>query len=126
MLNAPISPVCGINVTSPPLDPTSCLLAFETSEPCPPIGLGADPDVFHHLVSTYRRQKSLLDQLHDLDQKRVRALGYLAAPAPHRALGLATLESLKIKRQGILTLLRANRRRAEQLLGRPVVAGGCS
>jgi hypothetical protein len=126
MLNSPLIPVCGIPLTSPPLDSTSISLDFEAFELSPPVGLAMDSDLFEQLVSTYRRQRSLLAQLHDLNQERLRAVAYLASPTPHLALGLAHLESLKTKRHGVLTLLRANRRRAEQLLGRPIVAGKSS
>ena len=104
-----------------------------TSAYCPVNGMiGASPstarvsntgpllpdNTFARLVELYRSNYVLLNELDSSKNKLERARAYLASPTRNPALAAANLVHLKSKHSAVLTLLRANRRQVQDLLGR--------
>jgi len=113
MLHAPVYPVSGTTST---FSSESSPLIVEPV--CPnPGDEPAEANLFGQLVSAYHQQKTLTNQLRSLTFKLNCTRAYLESPTCHEPLALANLRRLKSKRYFVLTLLRANRRHAEQLLG---------
>jgi hypothetical protein len=113
MLYAPVYPVNG-NI------PTfSSESAPHVLEPVcsPPGDEPADANLFAQLVSAYHQQKTLTNQLRSLTVKLNNTRTYLESSTCNQTLALVNLRHLKTKRCGVLALLRANRRRADRLLG---------
>lgn len=77
---------------------------------------------FARLVELYRSNHVLLNELDSARNKLERARAYLASPTRNPALAAANLVHLKSKHSVVLTLLRANRRQVQGLLGRAGVA----
>jgi hypothetical protein len=116
MLHAPVYPVNG-NI--PTFSSESSPHVFELT--CPkPADKPEGTNRFVQLVSAYHQQKTLTNQLRSLTVKLNCTRTYLESPTCNQTLAMANLRHLKTKRCGVLTMLRANRRHAEQLLGRRI------
>jgi hypothetical protein len=113
MLHAPIYPVSGN------MSPFSSESSPHVVQPvCPTPGdEPTEVNLFAQLVSAYHQQKTLTNRLRSLTFRLNCTRTYLESPTCNQTLALANLRYLKMKRYGVLALLRANRRQAEQLVG---------
>jgi len=74
------------------------------------------PHAFARLVGLYQSNDCLLTELDSLKDKLIRARAYAEFPGSHTGLARANLLRLKVRHSAALTLLRANRVQARDLL----------
>ncbi len=73
-------------------------------------------DLFGRFVNLYQSNEFLIAELASVKKKVVSAQAYLESTGSNPSLAKAQLNHLKVRRSAILTMLRANRLQAQDLL----------